>query len=173
MQKQKDTKLLQTTSHSGKSFETLYDNFIKGASGDIAAMREDLQTLDPELLRVLETQIKETTTYKPGKYGPKNASSVLRRQQREASAAGDTDKQEIMQSVLTKLSIFAERMADARAAALAHRLRQKHGGVDLEFDNSDDMKSFYHQALDSYAQTHSEPRFHTGLREHTRKGYSH
>lgn len=157
----------------GKSFETLYDNFIKGASGYIAAMREDLQRLDSELFQALETQIKEATKYKSGEYRPGKASSVLRRQKREAGAAGDTDKQEIMQSVLTKLSIFAERMADARAAALAHRLRQKHGGVDLEFDTLDDMESFYHQVLDSYAQTHSEPRFHTGLREHTKKGYSH
>ena len=164
---QKESKL------GGKSFETLYDNFIKGASGYISAMREDLAKLDPGLLQTLEQQIKEAVKYKSGEYRPGKASSVLRRQKREAGAAGETSKQDLIQSVLTKLSIFAERMADARAAALAHRLRQKHGGVDLEFDNSDDMKKFYHQALDSYVQTHSEPRFHTGLREHTRKGYSH
>lgn len=164
---QKESKL------GGKSFETLYDEFVKGASGYVAAMREDLEKLDPKLLREIEAQIKEAVRYKPEKYRPKNLSSVLRKQQREAGVVGDVKKQEIMQSVLTKLLIFAERMADARAAALAHRLRQKqHGGIDLEFDTLDDMENFYHQALDTFVQTYSEPRFHTGFREHTRKSYS-
>lgn len=158
----------------GKSFETLYDNFIKGASGYIAAIREDLEKFDLDLLQTLEQQIKEATKYKVGEYGSGKVSSVIRRQRRKAEGMGDIARQEIMQSILTKLSIFAERMADARAAALAHRLRQeKQGGIDLEFETLDDMKSFYHQALDSYAQSHSEPRFHTGLREHMKKGYSH
>lgn len=151
---------------AGKSIDDVYDEFAKGSSEYIASIRGDLEKLDPELMAQIQSDVEGSVKYKSGEpYRVNKASSVLRRHQKQINGPSEGSEQESLQPILVKLSIFAERMADARAAVLARQLRkEKNGSVDLDFSSLDTMKSFYHQALESYAQTHKEPRFRTGLR---------
>jgi hypothetical protein len=140
--------------------------FIKGASRFISVLREDLQKLKPEL----RSQIIEALKYTPcdpikQKYIEgisQIARGVLLKQKEEAVKAGDNATAEVIQRILNAILVFSERMATARAAALSRRLRSK--GVTLSFVSSDDLINFYREALESYSETYSDPRFLKGFR---------
>jgi hypothetical protein len=156
---------LQEEQEGNKRIDT-YDKFIVGASAFILALREDLNKLKPELTR----QILEALQYIPEdpikqKYiegMPKIAEGILLQQKEEAVKAGDSATAEIIERIRRTILVFSERMADARAAVLAHRFLLE--GINFGFDTRSDLQRFYHEALKSYAEAHSDPRFLTGFR---------
>lgn len=150
---------------AGKSFDNLYNEIAKSSSDYISSIRTDLEELDPKLLSQIQLEIKEEAKYKLGeRYQSNKAFGILRRHEMQAETKDTVANKKPLSSARTKLSIFAERIADARAALLVRQIRKKeNGGVNLDFPSLSSMKSYYHGALESYAKTLNEPRFHTGV----------
>ncbi len=147
-----------------------YDEFIKGFSRFISTLKEDLQKLKPELRKqIIETfesfQDLQSDSIK-SKYiqgMSQIAEGVLLKQKEQAIRGGDFDTGKVIQRILSTLSVFSERMADARAAALSHRFRIEYG-IDFDFDTQEELINFYREALKSYAEFYSDQRFITGFR---------
>lgn len=147
-----------------------YDEFIKGVSRFISSLKEDLQKLKPELRKqIIETfqdlEGLQSDTIK-SKYiqgMSQIAEGILLKQKEQAIQGGDFNTAKVIQRILATLSVFSERMSDARAAALLHRFRIKYG-IDFDFDTQEELINFYRKALKSYAEFYSDQRFITGFR---------
>jgi len=134
---------------------------IAGSDKLTDSIAKDILLLDPDTV----TSIKQFLERKS--FINDNSMSATKALTRELNITEDKnskEKQKALESIINKLSIFSERIASAKALAIAHRLGQKeHGEINFEFDTARDMIAFFHKALESYAKINNEPRYHTGF----------
>lgn len=146
-----------------------YDEAIMGASGYITAIRNDLkklQKIDPELLNTIYREVSQL----PEEYRPARTSILLL--SIFEPALGHDQRQQLIYSLLTKLTIFHEQSANTKAAMMYFYLREnENGGVTLNFSSSKQVMNLYHEALETYAKGRQEPHFHKSFSAESREAW--